>query len=169
VSDYGRVLDVCCGSRAFYFDKSDARVFFCDVRRESVTVTDRTQGNRSGVRRIDIRPDFQCDFRQLPWADGSFDLVVFDPPHLVRAGKRSWLAAKYGRLSESWREDIARGFSECFRVLRTGGTLIFKWCEVQVALADVIELAKQKPLFGNKNPKGAGTHWVCFIKSGGAR
>ncbi|MDF3823072.1 anhydro-N-acetylmuramic acid kinase, partial [Leptospira sp. 96542] len=41
-----------------------------------------------------------------------FKLVAFDPPHLVRAGPRSWLAAKYGKLSQDWREDLRAGFAE---------------------------------------------------------
>jgi len=158
------VLDPCCGGRAFYFDKRDPRVLFTDIRKESLTVRDRTRGKADGTRMIHIEPEREVDFRAMPFEDESFDLVVFDPPHLVRAGRRSWLAAKYGRLSEDWQLDLARGFDECFRVLRHRGTLIFKWCEVQVPLAQIIRLADQSPLFGNQNPKGAGTHWVVFIK-----
>lgn len=33
------------------------------------------------------------DFRALPYPDESFYLVAFDPPHLVRAGRKSWRAA----------------------------------------------------------------------------
>jgi len=31
----------------------------------------------------------------MPFADESFYMVVFDPPHLVRAGENQWLAKKY--------------------------------------------------------------------------
>lgn len=44
-------------------------------------------------------------------------LVVFDPPHLNKLGKSSWMAKKYGVLGLDWKEDLRRGFSECFRVL----------------------------------------------------
>ena len=27
-----RILDMCCGSRMFYFDKQDPQVFFTDIR-----------------------------------------------------------------------------------------------------------------------------------------
>jgi hypothetical protein len=42
------------------------------------------------------------------------------------------MAAKYGKLSESWREDISKGFAECFRVLYSDGVLVFKWNETQI-------------------------------------
>lgn len=45
--------------------------------------------------------------------------MLFDPPHLVHAGEKSWLRAKYGILDrENWRADLAEGFAEGFRVLR---------------------------------------------------
>lgn len=98
------------------------------------------------------------------YADNYFDLVVFDPPHLLRAGQKSWIAQKYGVLPKTWKEDIAAGFRECFRVLRPFGTLIFKWNEEQIPFNDVIKLAPELPLFGDKRGK---TRWVVFCK--GAR
>src|SRR3546814_15663113 len=82
------------------------------------------------------------DFRDLPYADATFRLVAFDPPHLVHAGPRSWLAARYGKLGKDWREDLRRGFAECFRVLEPEGVLVFKWNETQVALRAVLELTR---------------------------
>ena len=111
-----------------------------------------------------IEPDTLLDFRALPYADGAFHLVAFDPPHLVQAGPRSWLAAKYGKLSDDWRADLRAGFSECFRVLRPYGTLVFKWNETQVKLREVLALTPERPLFGNTSGKKAGTHWLVFIK-----
>ncbi len=96
--------------------------------------------------------------------DGQFTLVVFDPPHLVKAGKQSWLAAKYGKLSEDWREDIRKGFAECFRVLANGGVLIFKWNETQIKVSELLELTDQKPLFGHISGKRSNTHWITFMK-----
>ena len=65
------------------------------------------------------------DFRNIPFADGSFAMVLFDPPHLKNVGKNAWTAKKYGILGDDWRDDLRRGFAECFRVLRAGGTLVF--------------------------------------------
>lgn len=146
-----------------WFDPADQRCLFCDQRCESITVTDRTH-REDGTRVLSIHPDMRMDFRAMPFDDDSFPLVVFDPPHLVRAGPRSWLAAKYGKLGADWRDDLRAGFAECFRVLRPSGVLIFKWSEVQVVTRDVLALTPHKPLFGHPSGKRAGTHWITFMK-----
>lgn len=163
------ILDPCCGGRMMWFDRQHPSVIFGDRRSETITVTDRSHGNESGTRVIRIEPDTLLDFRALPYQDGSFHLVAFDPPHLVRAGPKSWLAAKYGKLGDDWRDDLRAGFSECFRVLRPHGTLVFKWNETQVKLSDVLALTPEQPLFGNTSGKKAGTHWLVFMKADGGR
>jgi SAM-dependent methyltransferase len=164
VTEAPRVLDPCCGSRMMWFDRQHPDVVFGDQRSESVTVTDRSRGNASGQRTIHIAPDALLDFRALPFADCSFKLVAFDPPHLVQAGPRSWLAAKYGKLGLDWRDDLRAGFAECFRVLAVDGVLVFKWNETQVKLREVLALTPHQPLFGNTSGKKAGTHWLVFMK-----
>lgn len=101
------ILDPCCGSRMMWFDRGHENVVFGDQRSETITVTDRSHGNESGTRTLRIEPDVLMDFRDLPYPDGSFKLVAFDPPHLVRAGPSSWLAAKYG----SWGRTGAMTFA----------------------------------------------------------
>lgn len=158
------VIDVCCGSRMMWFNRQDPRAIFCDQRAETITVTDNSRGNKSGQRVLTIEPDFVMDFRALPFPDGAFKLVAFDPPHLVHAGPRSWLAAKYGRLGPDWRDDLRKGFAECFRVLEEGGTLIFKWNETQVKLKEVLALTPEEPLFGQVSGRAGMTHWLVFMK-----
>jgi hypothetical protein len=87
-----------------WFDRENPDVVFGDQRSETLVVTDNSRGNKTGQRTLRIEPDVVLDFRDLPYADGTFRLVAFDPPHLVQAGPRSWLAAKYGKLGEDWRE-----------------------------------------------------------------
>lgn len=159
-----RVLDPCCGSRMMWFDRGHESVIFGDKRRETLTVTDRSHGRIDGTRTLCIDPDVLIDFRALSYPDGSFRLVAFDPPHLVRAGSKSWLAAKYGTLGQDWREDLRKGFTECFRVLEPEGILVFKWNETQVKLREVLALTPHQPLFGNTSGKKAGTHWMVFMK-----
>lgn len=60
---------------------------------------------------------------------------------------------------------LKRGFDECMRVLRPNGILVFKWSEVQITLKEVLQAIGEKPLFGNKQPKQSGTHWLCFMKA----
>ncbi len=150
------ILDVCCGSKMFYFDKSDQRVLFGDIRDEDHILCD--------GRALEIKPDVLLDFRNLQFEDNTFNLVVFDPPHLVKAGSNSWLALKYGKLGQNWKEDIKQGFSECFRVLQVGGILIFKWNEIQVPTSEILKLTDNKPVFGHRSGKRSGTHWITFIK-----
>ena len=159
-----RVLDPCCGGRMFYFDRQHPDVVFGDRRHETITVTDRSHGNESGTRTLHIEPDVLMDFRDIPYSDGTFRLVSFDPPHLVRAGPKSWLAAKYGKLGSDWRDDIRQGFAECFRVLAPDGVLIFEWNETQVKVSEVLALTDEKPIFGQVSGRGHMTHWLVFMK-----
>lgn len=148
-----RILDACCGSRMFWFDKHNPDVVFMDKRQYYEEL------NTGHV--IDVNPDIVGDFRDMPFEDNEFDMVVFDPPHLIHAGDNSWLAKKYGRLDELWPEDIRQGFAECMRVLKQSGTLIFKWNEEQIRLEEVLNAIGYEPLFGNKRSK---THWLVFTK-----
>lgn len=159
-----RALDPCCGSRMMWLDRQNPDVVFGDCRRETVIVTDRSHGNESGTRTLRIEPDVDMDFRALPYADKTFALVAFDPPHLVRAGPRSWLAAKYGKLSENWRDDLRKGFEECLRVLRDDGVLVFKWNETQVPVKEVLALAPVPPMFGHLSGRKGLTHWLVFMR-----
>jgi SAM-dependent methyltransferase len=155
-------LDACCGSRMFWFDRKDDRAVFVDKRREVHTLTDAS--SKGGSRQLIIEPDFQADFTALPFDDGRFALVVFDPPHLVRAGRKGWLAKKYGKLEGDWREELRKGFAECFRVLKSEGTLIFKWNENDVPVSQILALTPERPLFGNRCGKSAKSHWIVFQK-----
>jgi len=158
-----RVLDPCCGSRMMWFDRKHPDVIFGDKRSETIVVTDRSNGNASGTRTLRIEPDMLIDFRALPYPDGSFKLVAFDPPHLHTAGPRSWMAAKYGKLGTNWRADLRQGFAECFRVLDRDGVLIFKWNETQVKVREVLALTPVPPLFGHISGRKGLTHWMVFM------
>lgn len=149
-----RILDACCGSRMFWFDKQNEDVTFMDKREQYEELP---TGHV-----INVQPDVLADFREMPFDDETFWHVVFDPPHLLHAGEKSWLAKKYGKLDKTtWQEDLTRGFNECMRVLKTNGTLVFKWNEDQIKLSEVLKCFERKPLYGNKRAK---THWVVFIK-----
>lgn len=149
-----KILDACCGSRMFWFDRNHKDVVYMDNRELDTNLCD----GRSLV----VAPDVIGDFRNMPFNDNSFKMVVFDPPHFIQLGESSWLSKKYGRLNkETWKEDLSKGFYECFRVLEPNGFLIFKWNEEQVKLSEILKLTKVQPLFGNKRAK---THWVVFMK-----
>lgn len=151
-----KILDACCGSRMFWFDRKNEDTIFQDKRELSTTLCD--------GRKLVINPDFVGDFTNMIFSDESFHLIVFDPPHLVRVGENSWLDKKYGKLEQSWQEDIKSGFDECWRVLKTNGTLVFKWNEDQIKLSEILKLFHTKPIFGNQRAK---THWLVFFKGEG--
>lgn len=148
-----KILDACCGSKMFWFDKNNPDVIFADNRELETTLCD--------GRRLVIKPDETIDFRDMPYPDNTFKLVVFDPPHLIHAGESSWLKAKYGVLPEDWKTYINRGMHECMRVLEPDGILIFKWNEDQIKTSELLNSIDFKPLFGDKRAK---THWMCFMK-----
>lgn len=156
------VLDACCGSRMFWFDRQDPRAVFVDKRSESHVLTDKSSAG--GSRTLEVRPDIVADFTVLPFAAETFALVVFDPPHFTRNGDGGWMAKKYGKLTGDWREEIRQGFAECFRVLKCEGTLVFKWNENEIPVSQILALTPEKPLFGNRCGKNSQSHWICFLK-----
>lgn len=153
------VLDPCCGARMFWYDKQDDRVTFCDIRFEEHELKDSGK-----LRHLEVKPDVVADFTKLPFENDTFYHIVFDPPHMTSLGKNSWMARKYGRLTNTWRDDIKDGFLECFRVLKPGGTLIFKWNEYDIPVREVLSLTDEKPLYGHRSGKQQKTHWIAFIK-----
>ena len=151
-----KILDVCCGNKMFWFDKKNKDVLFLDNRKETHILCD--------GRKLEIKPDRIMDFRDLKLKDNSFKLVVFDPPHLKTLGKKSWMAKKYGVLGNNWKEDLKKGFNECWRVLKTDGILIFKWSENEIKIKEVLDIFNKKPLFGHTTGRSGKTKWICFMK-----
>jgi ubiquinone/menaquinone biosynthesis C-methylase UbiE len=150
------IIDACCGSRMFWFNKVHPNAVYVDNRDEETVLCD--------GRTLKVSPDIVADFRDLPFPDNTFNLVVFDPPHLNKLGQKSWMAQKYGVLLPTWEADIKQGFSECMRVLKPGGTLIFKWNEIQIKLNHLLSLLDRKPLFGHTSGNHGRTIWLCFMK-----
>lgn len=156
------VLDACCGGRMFWFDKSNPVALFIDKRKEP-----KGHIQNGWNPNHEVNPDIVMDFTKIDFPDKSFKLVVFDPPHLIKPfqSKTSVMFKKYGTLlADSWKDDLRKGFSECWRVLDDYGTLVFKWGEESVSVKEVLSLFPEKPLFGHPTRKGGTTHWFCFMK-----
>jgi len=154
-----QVLDACCGSRMFWFDKKNPVAVFMDKRVESHKLCD--------GRELIVDPDVVADFTDMPFGNSRFALVVFDPPHLANVGSNAWMSKKYGRLESDWQKMLRDGFRECFRVLKDCGVLIFKWNETQIPVSKILELTPEQPLFGHRSGKQSKTHWIVFIKKKG--
>ena len=145
---------MCCGSRMFYFDKKNKDVLFCDIR-ELETIL-------CNGRKLSIKPDKIVDFRKLPFKKGVFDVVVFDPPHLKRAGEKSFMRLKYGVLNKDWKNDLKKGFEEGLRVLKKNGIMVFKWSETSIKTKEVLELCPVTPLLGHQTKSNINTKWFII-------
>ncbi|MDP4117631.1 MAG: class I SAM-dependent methyltransferase [Bacillota bacterium] len=155
------ILDACCGSRTIWFNKNHPLAIYCDIRDEDHT---KRFGATGSERHLHIHPDLICDFTNLPFEDGCFSLVIFDPPHILNLKENAWYRKAYGYLDDNWREIIKAGFDECIRVLKPDGVLIFKWSETSISTRDLIKTIGAEPLIGHRSGKKANTHWLCFMK-----
>lgn len=153
------ILDPCCGSKMFYFDKNNSLVLFCDIREIETTLCD--------GRKLEVKPDMICDFRNMPFPNESFRGVIFDPPHLQSLGSNSYLALKYGTLpfGEEWKDYIKKGFDECMRVLQKGCLLVFKWNEHEIPQKDLLAVLAVEPLMSAKSGRDWKTHFMVFVKT----
>lgn len=151
-----KILDACCGSKMFWFDKNNPNVVFADNRSEEHVLCD--------GRKLEINPDVVMDFTDMTFPDNSFKLVVFDPPHFNNLGENSWMAKKYGVLPPDWQTVIKQGFDECMRVLEPDGILVFKWNEHQIPVSKILKTVGVQPLLGHKSGKMSQTHWLLFMK-----
>ena len=161
------ILDATCGGRSIWVNGNKHRddTLYIDKREEEPGFL-----GQDG-RTYSIEPDEVQDFRDLPYADGSFNLIVFDPPHKkLENGMKEVtgiMNKAYGALqAETWQEDIRAGFEELFRVLAPGGTLVFKFANSDIPFGEVINQAPVDPLFGTTTTqrKTSKTRWFVFYK-----
>lgn len=107
------ILDATCGGQSIWLpgQKQHDNALFIDKREREPGFT-----GQEG-RTFNVEPDEVQDFRDLPYADEEFRLVVFDPPQLMREdGMESltgYIAKSYGALhAETWQADLRAGFEE---------------------------------------------------------
>ncbi len=154
------ILDACCGGRMFWWDKDHIDVVFNDNRE-----VEKGAFNNNWNPGWCIKPDTISDFRNMPFPDKHFKMVVFDPPHLTSGSMKSVINMKYGLLNkDTWKEDIIDGFNECWRVLEDYGVLIFKWSEDNIKAKELLRAFPVEPLFGDFTGKTGKTIWASFIK-----
>jgi hypothetical protein len=88
-------------------------------------------------------PHVVGDFRALPFADGSFDVVIFDPPYQtdMGKGKPSVMGARFGTFATipDLRLAVERGCRECWRVARLG--VIVK-CQDYIHAARLVRMSR---------------------------
>lgn len=74
-----KILDACCGGKMFWYEKDLDFVTFQDVR---VGIKE-----YSGGRKIRIEPNHIGNVTDMDFGDETFDLVIFDPPHMIAREK----------------------------------------------------------------------------------
>ena len=123
----------------------------------------------------DTRAEHHDDFRDLPWPDGFFDAVAFDPPYKLNGTPALGdFDTRYGiDHITRWQDRvqiIMDGFTECARVLDTGGYLLVKvqdqvvsgqvrWLTIglaNLALTLDLRLVDRFDLLGGSRPQPAG-------------
>ena len=104
-----KILDVTCGGRSIWFNKQHPLCIYCDKREY-----EQTFGNtQPSTRHIKVHPDMIADFTDLPFDDNTFNLVVFDPPHIIsEKGDNRWLTKAYGhyKSKEQALESVRGGY-----------------------------------------------------------
>lgn len=152
---FREILDACCGGRHWWWEKDHPLAVYMDKRQAP-------PGSLDHRPNWECRPDIVGDFRAMPFDDETFNLVLFDPPHIVRDNPHSRTATTYGALSpDGEQRDLRDGFEECWRVLVPGGTLVFKWSG---SVKRVEPHFPAMPIVGTRSPRGGQTRWFVFYK-----
>ena len=154
------ILDACCGPRHMWVNKKHPNAIYIDKRQEK-------KGFHPFRKNTVVQPDILMDFRNMTFEDGSFRLVVFDPPHMTGTLPSSMrMHQVYGVLDKvNWRRDLRKGFEECWRVLVDYGVLIFKWNDTAITYTEILKILPQTPLFQHiSGMNRTKTYWACFMK-----
>ena len=162
-----KILDATAGFRGIWYQKNHPFVTFMDKRPEQVLESNHPIGKR---RRFRIKPDIVSEWKDAPFPDNYFDMIIFDPPHILvknENAKLSSMKKEYGYLKyDSWKKELKAGIDKLFQILKPNGVFVFKWAETDIKVNDVLKLFPYQPLFGsNTRSKGkTSMFWILFIK-----
>lgn len=155
-----KILDATCGFKGIWFQKNHPYVTFMDKRNgKQYYVT------KSGKKKMtEVNPDIVSEWKDAPFEDESFDMIVFDPPHIIQ-NVSSNMTVDYGCLNpKSWRNELQEGFEKLFRLLKPDGVFILKWDECNKPIDEILKLCPYKPMFGTRTGLNNKNIWIVFIK-----
>jgi len=163
-----KILDATCGFKGIWYQKNHPFVTFMDKRKENIDGKTKNYKFKNR-RRVKINPDIVSTWKDAPFPDNYFDMIIFDPPHLIKnnGSKLSQMQKQYGYLNkDTWKQDIKEGVEKLFKILKPEGVFILKWCENNARVEEVIKLMPYPPLFGsNTKSKGyTANYWILFLK-----
>ena len=164
-----KILDATCGSRGIWYQKNHPFVTFMDERNGVFSTVLSKNLKFKNRRRYKINPDIISEWKDAPFPDNYFDMVIFDPPHMIieRGKKPPNMSVPYGILyKDNYKRVLKDGMAKLFDILKPEGIFILKWCENSAPVDEIIKLAPYPPLFGS-NTKSKGhtqNFWILFLK-----
>lgn len=160
------ILDSTASSRSIWYQKNNPFTVFMDKRKgKEYACSENISKEKHRI--IRIFPDVQAQWQNIPFKNNSFDMVIWDPPHLFRNkdANLSLMSKRYGVFyNDEWKLIIETSVIELFRVLKTQGIFILKWCEVDKDVNEILKLMPYDPMFGTRTGQRNNTYWICFIK-----
>ena len=148
-----------------WFNKENPNTVFMDKKKK---IEDFSHSKLN----VRMSPDIQAVWEYLPFPDETFEMVVFDPPHMIENRPldcNSIFVSKYGLLRpQTYRRELFQAGKEFWRVLKKGGFLVFKWNDCSRKFDRVIQYFPNRPLFYQKSKGSAGqssTFWAVFQKT----
>lgn len=153
------MLDATAGHRMMWPNKNPPNTVFMDKKHDTR-----------------IPPDVIGVWEHLPFKDDCFDVVLFDPPHLIRFGKPGQnfrMFDNYGCWSSKVEALVAINKAQA-EFARVAGRLCFKWCDTRDGPKywGLLPLFKGRwrKVFERSHPtKGSGhrrTYWATFVRRG---
>ena len=155
-----KILDATCGEKGIWLQKNHPLVTFMDKRKGKYYYASK---DCTKVR-YNVEPNIVCEWKDAPFPDNHFDMIVFDPPHIVRKETtKSSMITEYGSLQpDTWNIEIKEGVKKLFDILKPEGIFIFKWSDNGgLKINNVLKLFPYKPLFGSTKD---GNWWLVFLK-----
>ena len=166
-----KILDATCGTKDMWYQKNHPYVIFMDKRKGTFYYK---YPNSPKKVEYHVEPDVVSEWKDAPFPDNYFDMIVFDPPHIIQNSTKGSMPTKYTILNpNNWQMVLKEGIKKLFDILKPDGIFIFKWCETEkfphpVSIDNVLKLFPYKPLFGSnsksKRKNSANIYWIVFLK-----